>query len=127
LILVGCGASADPPPTHSTASTAPATGAAFGRKIGRLPQPAGDKFTSKNAEIAKHDRRACESAVRSAPALNDAAKKEIATLCFRINYVPEDNERTVRSICQEVANASSLTSEAARKRTATACYVVGMG
>ena len=65
--------------------------------------------------------------MRSAPSLTDAAKNEIATLCFRINYIPEDNEKTVRSVCQEVANASSLTSDAARKRTASACYVVGMG
>lgn len=63
----------------------------------------------------------------AAPSLAQSAKQEIATLCFRINFVPEDNEKTMRSICQEVANASSPTSDAARKRTASACYAVGMG
>ncbi len=77
--------------------------------------------------IAKRGRQACERAVYSAPSIPDSAKHEIATLCFRINFIPEDNERTVRSVCQEVANASSLTSDAARKRTTAACYVAGMG
>jgi hypothetical protein len=103
------------------------TGAALSHKIGLQPQPAGDKPTSQHAAITKRDRQACERAVYSAPSLATSARQEIAALCFRINYVIEDNEKTVRSICQEVANASPTTSEAARKRTAAGCYAVGMG
>lgn len=123
VLLIGCGgAKKDPPPSegsHSSTSAAP-----VGR--GNRPQPAGDVASSKNDAITSQDKAACEQAVQSAPLLAAAAKTEIAALCFRINYVPEDNERTVRAVCQEVANASSLSSETARKRTVSACYAVGI-
>jgi Mg-chelatase subunit ChlI len=123
-LACGCGGTGDAAPT--TAATHTATGVARNVELGKQPQPIGDKFSAQNATIAKRDRSACEQAVRSAPALSLAAKREIAALCFRINYIPEDNERTVRSICQEVGNASSTASEAARKRTISACYAAGM-
>jgi hypothetical protein len=71
-------------------------------------------------------RAACEEAVKSAPLLPSSAKPEIAALCYRINEVLEDNEKTVRSVCQEVANASQLSSESARTRTVSACYTAGL-
>jgi hypothetical protein len=122
-ILSGCGDSGK----ASSTATARAPSVAKKPKFGEPFQPAGDKVTPQNATITAHAKSACERAVRSAPALAAPAKAEIARLCFRINYVQEDNERTVRAICQEVANASSPASDLARKRTAAACYAVGMG
>jgi hypothetical protein len=122
LLLAGCGGTGDASP----GSTPRSTSVAKDVNRGARPAPAGDQASRQNAEITKRDRLACEQAVQYAPALAAAAKEEIAALCFRINYIPEDNERTVRSVCQEVANASSLTSEDARKRTVSACYAAGM-
>jgi hypothetical protein len=121
-LLAGCGETGDASPVSTPRSTSVAKEVNRGAR----PQPAGDLATSHNAAITKRDRTACEQAVQSAPLLAVDAKNEIAALCFRINYIPEDNERTVRSVCQEVANASSVTSEAARKRTVSACYAAGM-
>jgi hypothetical protein len=119
---VGCGGAKD----ASSAAAPRSTTVAKEINRGKRPQPAGDIPSAKNAAITSHNKAACEQAVQSAPSLTAAAKTEIAALCFRMNYIPEDNERTVRAICQEVANASSLSSEAARKRTVSACYEVGM-
>jgi hypothetical protein len=123
--LFGCGGTGH---ASTVASSSASTTASTTKTVNRgaRPEPAGDVVTPKNAVITKHDRASCEQAVQSAPALAAAAKPEIAELCFRINYVREDNERTVRAVCQEVANASSLSSEAARQRTVSACYVAGM-
>jgi hypothetical protein len=120
-LLAGCGgakdaSSADPPRSTSVPKEI---------NRGKRPQPAGDIASVHNAAIAKQDTEVCEQAVRSAPSLAAAAKAEIAALCFRINFVREDNEKTMRAICQEVANASSLSSDVARKRTVSACYAAG--
>ncbi|HEY1450296.1 MAG TPA: hypothetical protein VGF47_05025 [Solirubrobacteraceae bacterium] len=120
LVVVGCGGTKATPSTARTATRVEA-------RLPRRPQPAGDVFTPKNDEVSRQNQMACEAAVRSAPSLTAAAEHEIAALCYRMNYVREDNEKTVRSVCQEVANASSLTSDAARKRTISACYEAGMG
>jgi hypothetical protein len=126
LLLVGCGGTGHTTTTSAPKSPGVAKEVNPNAVVGARPQPAGDQPTTQNAAITKRAKAACEQAVRSAPDLAAVAKDEIAALCFRINYVPEDNENTVRSVCQEVANASSLASEAARRRTISACYAVGI-
>jgi hypothetical protein len=121
-LILGCGG------TKNASTTVAPESAAVAKDInhGNRPQPAGDQPTASNAAIASRNRAACEQAAKSAPALAPAAKSEIAALCFRMNNIPEDNEKTARAVCQEVANASALSSDAARKRTTSACYAVAM-
>ncbi len=120
-LIAGCGGTGDASPNGAPRSKS-------GTKDinrGYLPQPLGDKFTPRNAAISKRNRAACERAVQGPPGLSPSAKKELAELCFRINYIPEDNEATVRSACEEAANASSLSSVAARKHAVSVCYSQG--
>jgi hypothetical protein len=124
-LLIGCGG-ASHPATDATAKPASKTTGPIEAKHPLRPAPEGDLSSPKNSAISEHNKASCERAVQSAPSLTDAAKSEIGALCFRMNYIKEDNEKTVRSICEEVANASSLTNEAARKRTITGCYLAGM-
>jgi hypothetical protein len=125
-LVIGCGGAGHASPTSAHGSTSVAKEVNPNARIGAKLQPAGDQITAQNAAITKRAKAACEQAVQSAPALAASAKAEIAALCFAINYVTEDNERTVRSVCQEVANASSLASDVARERTISACYAAGM-
>ncbi len=114
-LLVGCGG------VGGTASSSTAKATSTARTVSQ------ESESPQQAAISRHAKLACEGAVQDVPSLTPSAKAEIAALCYRINYVREDNEKTVRSVCQEVANASSLSSEAARKRLATSCYTKGMG
>lgn len=107
-LLVGCGGSSHATTASSNAHDPTTTSAHF------------------RTVFERSARAACEKAVTSAPRLASSAKTEIAGLCWRINYVVEDNEKTVRAICQEVANGSSITSESAKHQTFATCYAAGV-
>jgi len=107
LALAGCGSSGDPAATHAAATVS------TGSRSPGIVEPRAAKA-------------ACERAVKEAPRLAASAKPEIAELCWRINKVVEDNEKTVRAICEEVANASQLSSESDRQRESASCYAAGM-
>jgi hypothetical protein len=113
MLLAGCGGT-----SGSRAASKPTTTATT--QTSAVPIPA------KYVAVVNRDRAACESAVQGPPGITAAGKKELAGLCFRINYIPEDNEQTVRAACEEAANASSLTSASARKRASSECYARGM-
>ena len=118
-LLAGCGGAGGHVNSGHVATKSAATTSTTLKPLAGVPIPA------KDVPIVARDTAACEGAVKSLPGLSTSAKSELAGLCFRINYVPEDNERTVRAACEEAANASSLASDSARKRAAAECYSHG--
>jgi hypothetical protein len=95
-----------------------------GSALTTLARKPAARIPARYVGIVKRNMMACERAVQAPPGLSAEAKNELAALCFRVNYIPEDNERTVRAACEEAANASSVTGDA-RKRAAQECYVLG--
>jgi hypothetical protein len=109
--IVGCGGA-----SHSSRN-------ASSTKIAK-PRKSADRIPARYMGLVRRAISACERAVQAPPGLSAEAKSELADLCFRVNYVQEDNEATVQAACQEAANASSLTGDA-RERAALDCYKQG--